>query len=209
MDATLLHSGAGVTSDEWRDIFILAVHFVAAVAWLGALIFVSATSWAIARSDDERVADGMRELRSHAMAPMWIAIAVLLLSGVYNQFNNVPWPLPYPWEATDASVQYMRSYTLLLFAKHVIIGGMLLGLVVVTWRISALQAVAQQQRDGALPFLRGGAEAWSDVAWRESGDRRMAERGVALISTGSLVMGAAIVAISAVLSYVHLLAHGH
>ncbi len=210
MPAYLLHTGSGVTFDEWRDMLVLAVHLVSALGWLTLLSLMTVFSAVIARTPDDPLRQTLRRLRYRTLGPLWLFIGVLVGTGIYNQFRNVPWPLPYPWEAFDATVQYMRSYTLLLLGKHLFIAGMLIGLVVVTWRLMLFQAaVAAAQAPGALRPVRGAAVDDDDgPQWAENPENAM-ERGVAWLCGFMLLMGLAVLAVTAALGYVHILAHGH
>jgi hypothetical protein len=207
----MLHSGAGVTSDEWRDMLVLAVHLVSAVGWLTFLALLAILSGIIVRTQDKSLRDTVRVVRYRTLGPLWLFIGLLVVTGIYNQYRNVPWPLPPPWEAMDSTVQYMRSYTLLLFGKHLFIASMLIGLVVVTWRLVVREASVSATARGttALRPVRGGATDDDDgPQWMENPENTM-ERGITWVSVFSLLTGVGVLAVTAVLGYVHLLAHGH
>lgn len=225
----------GLDLRAWLDIGAMAVHMVSAFAWLAMLAALTLLSWGIVASRDVALRAGLRGYRGRLLVPLWVAIGVLVLTGVYNQYRNVPFPLPHPWNFQEVTIPYGQAYVLLLLGKHMFIAQMVFALAVVTWRL----AIAVPAQGFAAIFSRSVANVATDVgiAVRSGGgvtvtpdtksagtgadgrvgdgtpawfqQEQSSELGTALIGTLALISGVLILATTAALGYVHLLTHGH
>lgn len=173
-----------MTGSDWMDLAVMATHLVAALAWLALLGFVTFASWQLVRLPDSALRGRVRAVRARVLPWLWGFIAVLVITGAYNQLRNVPFPLPRPWHVNTLPASLDRAYVLLLLGKHLLIAEMAAGLAVVTRR-------ARGRATSAPP-----AHAAS-------------ERGTALVSSMSLASGVLVLLVAVALNYVHVLAHGH
>ena len=206
----------------------MAVHLASALAWLSMLAMLTVFSWTIVRSPDPALRPAMRRVRRRLLAPLWTAIGLLIVTGVYNQYRNVPFPLPHPWQVQDITIPYGKAYVFLLLGKHIFVAQMVAALAVVTWRLagaSTVQAAAPVVAAiGARATVAVGAPSGGrgpGVIRRDNGslpaDAQFAplpseqtfELGTALVGTLALVSGVLVLLIAAALGYVHILAHGH
>jgi hypothetical protein len=188
----LLHVGRAedvVGRGDWLDMAVLSTHLVAALAWLTMLGLLTLLSWEILRSADARVLEAARAWRRRLLGPLWAAIGVLLITGVYNQFRNVPFPVPHPWNLGEITIPYGQVYTLLLLGKHLLVVQMTLGLAVVTWRLAgpgprqtvtaplpARTAVAAGV-SGGRTWARNVPASWENVGTGRGGERRRRRGG--------------------------------
>jgi hypothetical protein len=224
----------GLDPRGWVDIGVMSVHMVSTFAWLALLAMVTGLSWAIVWLQEPTTRASLRTFRRRVLPWLWASIGLLVLTGIYNQYRNVPFPLPHPWDVQRVTIPYGKVYVLLLLGKHIFIAQMTLALGLVTWRLlttgaaapltTASRRVAQALTTASFRSERGGARRQSTAHHdahtpqqapatpaqpEDSDEERATEFGTAVIGTVSLLSGALVLLTTAALGYVHLLTHGH
>ena len=238
----LLHGGdtvvltPGLSTGGWVDMLMMGVHMVGAYGLLTMLATLTLLSWAVLWSRDTALTQGLRSVRRRILLPLWLAISLLGVTGIFNHYHNVPFPLPHPWNLQDIVIPYGKAYVMLLLGKHIFVAQLVLALAMVSWRLVALQparrvamvlssvVVAVPVGVGASPVGTGPApttlrdsspqpssagERPVDPVPAELAKERAAERGTAWIATLGLLSGVLILLTTTAVNHVHLLTHGH
>jgi hypothetical protein len=167
-----------VEGGDWLDLAVRIVHVGGAVGLVSILSLLTFLSWRVAGSSDRTLQQAVQGWRRRLLAPLWAAVALQIVTGVYNYFNNVPFELPAFWDLADVTVAYGEAYVVLLVAKLVLVAQVLLGLTTLSRR-----------------SLGSGGDGGS--RWQAS------DVGAALVITLTLVSGFLLVITAGVLGYVH------
>jgi hypothetical protein len=123
----------------WIDLSVLVTHLLVGAAWIAGLT-LAALGWGPGRTGIAAGADAVRQ--QPRIVPIvvgsWLALAVMVTTGIYNAAHNMP--VRVDWFAGGAEarlaafdrVPFGKTYGLILLAKHAVIVGLTGGLVGLT-----------------------------------------------------------------------------
>jgi uncharacterized membrane protein len=130
--------------------WIVFFHIVAAIIWIGGMLFLPLVLVPIVRREEPRTRAALMSTVGHRFRTVgWIAIAALLVTGVWNLFNR-----DIPWETIRSADLFSGTWGHILAAKLALVAVLLVLSIFHDFVLGPRSTRLAQQRDTTAAVQR-------------------------------------------------------